>query len=335
MEQFVRHTTIPSDNVLVFCDNSIDKSVPFDRCQRIFLPLGANGMQGILYDCLGLLVAILMRRNVLLLGCNAAFLIPLVRLSGLEVYTNIAGLEWSRNKWGKAAQWYLKTMEAVAARFSNTLITDNQKLTNYLSDEYGTNSTLIPYGGDHLVNLPAPTDSQIAPYKSAIEFGKDAYLVVARCQPDNNFETIAESFKASGKPLLIVSNLDNSYGDFLKDTYRDVNNIQFQNGIYDQAVLKLLRDGCRGYIHGHSAGGTNPSLVEAMFSDRPIFCYDNGFNNFTTHNAAFYWTDADDLENLIETFEAGTTETFPQFIEIAETLYTWRGVCEKYEQVFK
>lgn len=333
VEQFVQHSTIGAKDLVVFCDKTTDRSAQVQGCRRIFVPFNANGAQGIVFDCIGLVMSGLMRRDVLLLGCNSAFMVPLMRLLGRKVHTNIGGLEWSRRKWGRFAQWYLKTMEQIAAKYSNTMIADNQKLCDYLANEYNVEASLIAYGGDHLERLPPPERAQIAPYKDAYDFNKEAYLVVARCQPDNNFETIADAFLNSERRLLIIANLGNSYGDFLQAKYRDATNIKFQNGVYDQAVLRQLRDNCKGYIHGHSAGGTNPSLVEAMFSTRPILCFDNGFNNHTTDGQALFWSDAQSLRAQIDALEARGEGAFTVFREIAKDKYEWGKITKQYEDI--
>ena len=174
----------------------------------------------------------------------------------------MAGLEWKRSKWNKFASWFLKFSEKIAVNYSDVTVVDNQGLQEYISSEYGVPSKVIAYGGDQVSKLKL-TDELAEKFKF---LKKPYYAAVARIQPDNNIDMILEAFtKMPDNNLAFVGNWDVSeYGKLLKEKYSKVSNIYIIDAIYDLQILDQIRSNCVAYIHGHSSGGTNPSLVEAM-----------------------------------------------------------------------
>ena len=313
-------------DLLVFCDKTIEKGVAFDYADRFFMPISANGIQGIFYDSLCILYSILVRRDILLLGCSGAFFIPLARIFGIRVITNIAGLEWSRSKWGFFAQKALKFFEAMAVKFSNVIIADNLYINKYINKTYGIDPITIAYGGDQVL------DYKNTPVKVPYD---EYYFSMARCQPDNNIEMILDSFIDSNHNLVFVSNWSSdSFGEFILEKYEGYANIFLLNAIYDISKTNYLRSNSIAYIHGHSAGGTNPVLVESMFLECPCICFDNEFNNATTFDEAFYFRNTKQLKAILLTLkESELLNSACILKKLAFENYMWDSICNSYLEV--
>ena len=146
---------------------------------------------------------------------------------------------------------------------------------------------MIAYGGDQAQQKDITSEAlKIYP------FLKDKYsLSVARIQPDNNIDMICEAFQEEASmPLVFIGNWQNSaYGIKTKEKYQSSSNLILLDAIYDRDKLDIIRSNCTLYIHGHSAGGTNPSLVEAMYLGLPVFAFSSGYNEYTTENKALYF----------------------------------------------
>jgi len=293
-----------------------------------YVPLKANGIQSIAYDIVSILRTLNHKSDVMLvLGVSGAIAIPVFKLfSRSKVITNIDGLEWKREKWGRFARAFLKFSEAVAVKYSDAIITDNQAISDYVTNEYGHTSEVIAYGGDHALthgNLTAPRIE--SPY----------FLTVCRIEPENNIHLILDSFANTKKHIKFVGNWSsNEYGRELLRKYGSIANIELINPIYDVNELYKLRMYCQGYIHGHSAGGTNPSLVEAMHFEKPIYAFDCNFNRFTTENKAFYFDSSDSLASLLDNSQLDITSTAQAMKEIASRRYTWEIIARQYESLY-
>lgn len=317
-------------NYSVFCSSSSyqNKNAEYNGAQLIYLPLKANGLQSIFYDMLSLMKCLFLRPDVvLILGVSGCLFLPFFRLfSSARVICNIDGLEWRRDKWSALAKSFLKLSERVAVRFSHVVITDNQAITDYVTKEYGVTSHTIAYGGDHAVHVEGALNPDVGDY----------YLSVCRIEPENNVHMILESFMVSGLPLKFVGNWQaNDYGRALVNKYGQAAHIELIEPIYDLERLYQLRFGCIGYLHGHSAGGTNPSLVEIMHFAKPIFCFDCDFNRNTTQSSAFFFNSSQSLSSLISTASLEErADSARKMKVIADVEYTWEIISKKYEDLF-
>ena len=184
------------------------------------------------------------------------------------------GLEWKRSKYSKKVQKFLKYAEKLAVKSSDFLISDSIGIQDYLKQEYNVNSEYIAYGAEIF------TQSDV---KFIKEFDVEANgynMLIARLEPENNIETILEGVQRSNSnlPFLVVGKYDNKFGIYLKEKFKNSKNIRFLGGIYDLEKLNNLRYYSNLYFHGHSVGGTNPSLLEAMASNCLIIANDNVFN---------------------------------------------------------
>jgi glycosyltransferase involved in cell wall biosynthesis len=320
--------------ITVYCSsqNYPVRATKFLSATLVYIPLSANGAQSIFYDVIALFLAILKRADViLLLGVSGAIALPLVRFfSSAKIITNIDGIEWRRQKWHGLAKSFLRFSEKLAVRFSHVVISDNAAIASYVKQVYGITSEVIAYGGDHAVAVKAefPID---------IHLPRDYAFSVCRIEPENNVHIILEAFSVlPRKNLVIVGNWNNSdYGLDLYKKYIGFKNILCMDPIYNLGILKTLRLKSSSYIHGHSAGGTNPSLVEAMHFSKPIYAFDCVFNRSTTENKAIFFESSETLTQLLR---KSTTEDISQvaesMLEIGKRKYIWKIVAHKYFQLF-
>ena len=210
------------------------------------------------------------------------------------VITNMDGLEWKRSKYSKYVQNFLKKAEQWAVLNSDVLIADSKGIQKYLLDKYNKTSVFIPYGADLVYNA----DEKLLVTKGVNKF--EYCLAIARMEPENNVETIIKGYLLAdnSKPLIIIGNYKNAFGTQLMKKYAS-DLIQFWGPVYDIAFLNSLRHYAYLYFHGHSVGGTNPSLLEAMASFVPIVAHKNIFNETVLEKDAFYFTQAEDIADLL------------------------------------
>lgn len=324
------HAELLPNSLIVYCSsrNYPSKSRLFLFAQLKYVPFNANGVQSILYDITSLLSAIWNRSDtILLLGVSGAIVLPFVRLfSSVRIVTNIDGIEWRRAKWLGLARKYLRFSEKMAVRFSHEIIADNHVIAEYVEHTYGTRSNVIAYGGDHAVVVDSvAVDEYNLPHKYAFS--------VCRIEPENNVHIILEAFsKIDIYSLVIVGNWgNNAYGRMVRERFSICKNIFLLDPIYDLGKLKTLRSQVSFYVHGHSAGGTNPSLVEAMHFGKPVLAFDCEYNRITTEEKALYFGDSKELHRLIESMSEDVLEKVGlDMLEIANRRYTWHIVAEKY-----
>lgn len=318
------------DPITVYCSSRSypSREQSFLSAQLKYVPLNANGAQSILYDIVSLLSAAWSRSDViLLLGVSGAIALPLVRLfSSARIITNIDGIEWRREKWQGLAKHFLRFSEKTAVRFSHEVIADNGVIAEYVKRVYGIDSHVIAYGGDHAVTVEAvAADEYDLPDKYAFS--------VCRIEPENNVHVILEAFsKINGYPLVMVGNWNNGeYGRIIRERFSACKNLFLLDPIYDLGKLKTLRSNASFYVHGHSAGGTNPSLVEAMHFGKAVLAFDCDYNHSTTEDKALFFGDSEELRLLIESLDKDTAEKVGHdMLEIANRRYTWRIVAEQY-----
>jgi len=189
---------------------------------------------------------------------------------------------------------------------------------------------MIAYGGDHVIrNVDVCRESEILREYEVLE--KEYAVSICRIEPENNCHITLEAFERCGKRLLFVGNWNrNDYGRELKRKYANCKNIEMIDSVYDLDVLYVLRKNAGWYMHGHSAGGTNPSLVEAMFFGRPIVAYDVVYNRETTGEKALYFKTADDICELLS-YEDLNCEDLRL---LAEERYRWQKIAREYEAVY-
>jgi len=300
----------------------------------------------LLYDFFFVLKYTLVCDVVYMLGIygGAALLVP--RLLGREVIVNTDGLEWKRAKYHIVERSIIILFFAFSLNLATSIIIDNKELRQFISARHHSKISYIPYGVAR--KQPLSWDAaKLGPYISetlraeAIEPGK-YWLLVARLEPENNIDLIVKGFvEANPKyPLVVV-------GEFTSDRYRKQVREQISNGtsaaihflgaIYDLEPLWMLRQHCLAYIHGHSVGGTNPSLLEAMISKNIIIAHDNPFNKEVCEATAHYFSTSADVSNLVASIEQNPDGSsrlrWPAYERMAA--YSWEYVVEEYDKLLK
>lgn len=293
--------------------------------------LRANGVQSIPYDMISMLKVVSGYDVILVLGVSGCIFLPVLKLfSKSKIIVNIDGLEHKREKWGKFARSFLKYSESVAVYNADIVVSDNKGIQDYVTETYHKKSEMIAYGGNHVLrNVDTAKEAEVL---NEYRLEPERYsMTVCRIEPENNCHMILEAFSRTDKVLAFIGNWNRSeYGMSLKKKYDRYPNIKMLDPIYDLDTLFVLRKNCYTYIHGHSAGGTNPSLVEAMFFGRPILCYDVIYNRSTTFGNAYYFKDSSDIKQIldIQNLDGHVMK------EIAEQNYTWAHIVAQYEKLY-
>jgi glycosyltransferase involved in cell wall biosynthesis len=317
----------------VFCSGRDMKSrlAEYRGAELKYVPLRANGVQSIPYDMISFLRIPRKTDVILVLGVSGCLILPVFRLfCRKRLIINIDGLEHRRAKWGKLAKTFLKLSEKMAVRYADVIISDNKGIQDYVREEYGKESELIAYGGDHAVRSVPQARTLDILRRYGLRPGTYA-VTVCRIEPENNCHLVLEAFSKSDRELAFVGNWSRSaYGQELKEKYSAFPNIHILDPIYDIDTLYVLRLNAWAYVHGHSAGGTNPSLVEAMFFGNPIFAYDVVYNRETTGGGALYWSSSDELLNLLSLNDFDTSS----IIDLANQKYTWKRIANQYEKLY-
>lgn len=247
------------------------------------------------------------------------------------IVTNMDGLEWKRTKYTKHIQKFLQWAESLAVKKSDHLVSDSIGIKNYLKKKYNSESTYIPYGS-HLFydeNINILNDYSVTPY--------GYNMLIARLEPENSIEIILDGAVQANNniPFLVIGKHKTKFGAYLKNKFKNSSNIRFVGGIYDIDTLNNLRHFSSLYFHGHTVGGTNPSLLEAMASSALICANDNEFNSTILEDDAFYFSTADDVAKILTDIlhEENKDKIKNNRAKITE-LYTWEKIVNDYEQLF-
>jgi glycosyltransferase involved in cell wall biosynthesis len=290
---------IHAERIIVTCDAALyaNRKPDFSCMQRIFLPVRANGAMSILHDLLAFFAVFGSATHIVVLGVSGGPWFPFFRLlcalGGKRLLVNVDGVEWKRTKFSFAKRLLLLCFSALAQRFSHVVIYDNAGLRDYLWNFALTKAVQISYSGDHVIRLPKS--------KRIREVG--TALTICRIVPENNIEMLIEgALRSSLDRYTLVGNWSHSaYGRKLKARYLGDVRLVLLDPIYEAHKLSELRESCDNYLHGHSVGGTNPSLVEMLFYDCKIFCIDMSFHRETAGNCAYYFNDVNTLASLLDT----------------------------------
>lgn len=334
VDQLLDSKNLKARKVVVYCESWILDKYGSNYKNAVLRALSwkANGWQSILFDAHGIFKASREGACVLILGTSATLFLPIFRrlFPSARYIVNMAGLEWSRSKWGVLARSILKFNELCAAKFADTFIADNQGLVDYVRNRYGRRASLIAYGGDQHHKL-TQDDSIFGEFSLPATFD----FAMARAQSDNQLALILETYSTSKYNLVFVSNWSSSvFGKNLYKTYNSFSNLFLLHPIYDSAKIKSLHSRTRLYIHGHSAGGTNPVLVEAMWSGLATAAYDVVFNRHTTCEAGFYFENHKQLMKIISDLPLSEIEkSRERLLEIARKEYSWDKIRSDYEEI--
>ncbi len=267
---------------------------------------------------------------------------------GVKIYTNPDGHEWKRSKWNYMVRKYWKISESLMVKHSDLLICDSKAIEYYINKEYkkyNPDTTYISYGAEmNPSNLGSNSKELKEWYKKYKINNNQYYLIVGRFVPENNYELVIREYMKSNtnKDLVIISNVEENkfYKKLLAETkFNEDKRIKFVGTVYNQELLKTIRENAYGYIHGHEVGGTNPSLLEALTSTKLNLLLDVSFNKEVGEDGAVYFTkEKDSLSNLIEYVdfmsEDNIRELDQKSKERISTNYTWEFIVKEYENLF-
>ncbi len=248
-----------------------------------------------------------------------------------KIITNMDGLEWKRTKYNKYVQKFLKYAERLAVKSSDYLIADSIGIKAHLKDKYNADSKFIAYGA-RVFNQPNIKVLNEYNLKS-LEYN----LLIARLEPENNIETILDGVEKSSIdiPFLVIGKHKTNYGEYLKERYKNSNQIFFLGGIYNQEYLNNLRYFSNLYFHGHSVGGTNPSLLEAMASNALIVANNNIFNKSILGDDCLYFKNSDDVAEALINDKKEYKSFLSNNILKIKKIYDWEIINNQYEEFIK
>lgn len=269
---------------------------------------------------------------ILMLGYTSSSVWQKFLPAKTAIITNMDGLEWKRSKYSPRVQRFLKRAEKWAANGSHILIADAVEIQSYLNKQYKNQVIYIPYGAEKFKD-PNPKILE----KYGIEPG-EYNLIIARLEPENNLEIILGGIQKSKseKVTLVVGNHETPYGEYLKSSFKD-SRIRFIKATYKKESISNLRYFSHIFFHGHSVGGTNPSLLEAMGCSSMICAHDNPFNREVLGDDAAYFLDVNDVANAADLLERNDTQIqkIKNNLSKLNSPYNWDVVAEQYEVVFQ
>lgn len=266
-------------------------------------------------------------------AANSVFL-PLLRLRRLPAATHVDGLEWRRGKWGTLGRGYYRMAESLSVRWSDALIADAVGIREYYWEEFHATSDLIGYGAPIIEN--APTD-RLAPL--GLKPG-GYHLVVARFEPENNVDLAIEGYLRSGSklPFVVVGSAPYVSGHVrrIEELAAEYQSVRLMGGVWDQQLLDQMYAHAVTYVHGHSVGGTNPSLLRAMGAGAPVLAYDVSFNRDVLDRSGRFFDCVGGLAahlSAAEMFQVANAELGRELQRRAKQLYTWERVADEYEKL--
>lgn len=288
---------------------------------------------------------------VYILGCRMGpfyrLLIHSLKKQGIKIYLNPDGLEWKREKWPWWIKQCFKISEHCMVKNSDAIISDSKAIKNYIDTKYkkfNKESYFIAYGA-YLNQKGNKNDTVNELFKKYKINENNYYLIVGRFVPENNYELIIREFMKSKtkKDLVIISNVkENKFYNELKEktNFESDKRIKFIGSVYEPEALVYIRKNAYAYIHGHSAGGTNPSLLEALATTKVNILYNAIYNVEVGAFSSLYFSKKEnDLKNIIEKVDAFDEKTIKKYQKLAidriKDEYTWQIVVDKYKKIWK
>ncbi len=264
-----------------------------------------------------------------------------------QFHLNPDGHEWKREKWIWPIRKYWKLSERLMVKHADWVVCDSVNIEKYIREEYrqyNPRTTFIAYGADV---APSPLADDAPEFTGWLkEKGlkkKEYYLVVGRFVPENNYETMIKEFMRSDskKDFAIITNANEAFRQKLEEKlhYRSDPRVKFVGTVYNQALLKKIRENAFAYFHGHEVGGTNPSLLEGLASTPVNLLLDVGFNREVGQEAALYWTKKPgSLSDLIHRADGFSEEECARMGEMAKKRirekYSWQYISDRYERLW-
>lgn len=268
---------------------------------------------------------------------------------GVKIYLNPDGHEWKRAKWNKAIRQYWKISEKLMVKHSDLIICDSKEIEKYIQEDYknyNPKTTFIAYGANTKKSELSDNDDKLANWMNKHNIkNNNYYLIVGRFVPENNYHLMIKEIMKSDtkKDLVIITNVEkNSFYEELKENtnFENDSRIKFVGTVYDQELLKKIRENAFAYLHGHEVGGTNPSLLEALALTDLNLLLNVGFNKEVAEDSAMYFNKENgSLINLISEVEKFSEDKIKELgIKAKDRInnyYTWELIVDKYEEIFK
>ena len=340
VEEIGKRLAARGHQVTVYCRNPGQTLTEYEGMQLVNLPAIRHRMTETLsHTGLSAARAIIKDKPDVALVLNAgnAPLLRPLKAAGIPVAIHLDGLESKRGKWRGAGSRYYRWAEKVAVKQGDEVIADAQAIADHVLSAYGRTCTVIPYGADVI----DPGSDCLAELEV---IRRDYHLIVARLEPENHVLEAVHGYTISEetRPLLVVGSAPYSqwYIDRVQDVAAESHSVRMLGAIYDLELLDQLYANARSYIHGHSVGGTNPSLLRAMGAGAPVLAYDCEFNREVTADHAFFWSDAESLATVLDEIAEGEAdEQLTEFSaagrqRISEH-YQWDAVTDEYESMLE
>jgi len=266
-------------------------------------------------------------------AANAPF-VPFLRMLGIPVAVHVDGLEWKRDKWKGAGRRYYRWAESYSVRHADALIADARGIADYYRSVHGAQTELLTYGAP-IIDEPLHTAIE----GIGLQPGR-YHLAVARFEPENHVDVIVEGYSRSGArlPLIVVGSAPYAAAHTARiaELAAGDDRIRLLGGVYDQELLDQLYSNASSYLHGHSVGGTNPSLLRAMGAGAHVIAWDVSFNREVAGEVATFFSDADSVARRLEEAEENPEVTFARGVRLRERarkLYDWEQVADGYESL--
>lgn len=336
VEEIGKRLALRGHDITVYCRNPGQTLTEYEGMHLVNLPAVRHRMAETLsHTSLSAARAIIKDKPdvVLLLNAGNAPLIRPLKAAGIPVAIHLDGLESKRAKWRGAGARYYRWAEKLAVKQGDEVIADAQAIADHVQATYGRECTVIPYGAE-VIDPGAERLGELSLIR------RDYHLIVARFEPENHILEAVHGYRLSDetRPLVIVGSAPYSqwYIDKVREAAVDDDRIRFLGGVYDQELLDQLYANARTYIHGHSVGGTNPSLLRAMGAGAPVQAFDCEFNREVTANQALLWSNPEQLAVHLDEIAAGDLdEELAELVDagrnrIAEH-YQWDAVTSDYE----
>lgn len=339
-ENVARFLVAAGWRVVVYCQVPGRGDIVYDTwngIERVLIPVQTEGWRGTsMFDLLSIRHACRYRDLCLTFGYNTAVFNVWQRIRGIPNVVNMDGIEWSRSRWGLGRQAILYTNERIACLVGRQLIADHPEIEKYLRTRARARKiTTITYGADPV------TEASYAPV-TARGLTPGGYLtLICRPIPENLILELVQGFSSRprGARLAIL-------GDYRPDVdpyHRLVmaaasDEVDFLGAVYDKMEVAALRFHSIAYLHGHTVGGTNPSLVEAMAARNPVIAHDNPYNRWVAADAALYFTSAGDVADRLDELLGSSAlqrRLGAAAVSRHAAEFTWTHVAGQYEELLQ
>lgn len=336
VEEIGQRLATRGHEVNVYCRNKGQRLQSYKGMNLINLPaVRRSQLETLSHATLSAAHSICVRRPHVTILFNAATapLVSALHVAGIPVAVHVDGLEWQRQKWAGMGAQYYRWAEKRSAQLADAIIADAQGIAEYLQATYGRASTFIPYGAS-IINPGCDRLQQLS-----LRPG-EYHLVVARFEPENHVLEIVEGYmRASTQlPLVVIGSAPYglSYTEEISERVASDPRVRLVGALWDQALLDQLYANCCTYLHGHSVGGTNPSLLRAMGARAPVIAYDVSFNREVTAGNARFFLNPDDVCQALEADERDSIGAISRAVRAQEyvaSMYRWDDVADGYENL--